>query len=67
MLTIIDEKEQRTAEIVEKDFLYAVFLMINCTGLENPKGYLYCVSTLLDRQAELNNIASDFSQRNSLI
>ena len=64
MLTILDEKEQRTADSVEMQYPDSIFLLINFTDIENPKGNLYCISRSLDSLNELNRIASDFAQKN---
>lgn len=48
MLKILDEKEERSEEEIERQYKGCMFILINYTDLQNPRGYLYCISTERD-------------------
>jgi|GEM_PF-2539962 len=45
MLQILDEKVERTEENIEQQYKGCMFIIINYTNLQSPKGNLYCIST----------------------
>ena len=53
MLKIIDEKEMRTEESIEQEYKGCMFIMINYTDLQNPRGYLYWVSNNSSKKGKL--------------
>ncbi|MBO4266578.1 MAG: hypothetical protein J5910_05245 [Lachnospiraceae bacterium] len=48
MLQILDEKVERTEESIEQQYKGCMFIIINYTDLQNPRGNLYCISTKRD-------------------
>ncbi len=62
MLKIIDEKEMRTEESIEQEYKGCMFIMINYTDLQNPRGYLYCISTARDSYHEICKKADELEQ-----
>ena len=64
MLNILDEKNIRTVDSIEKEYKNCNFIITYYTNLENPSGYLYCVSTSDDSYNEICKIANDFAKKN---
>lgn len=53
MLKILDEKEMRTEKSVADEYKGCMFILTNYTELQNPKGYLYCISTSRDSYRDI--------------
>ena len=64
MLHVLDEKVIRSAENIENEYRDCKYVLTNYTNLENPEGYLYCVSTSDDSFDEICRIANQFSKDN---
>ena len=62
MLSILDEKEQRTAESVEQQYAHCTYILTNYTDLENPKGNLYCVSTSNETYTDICRILDELGK-----
>ena len=50
MLKMLDEKVKRTPEDIEKEYKYCKYIIVlnDFDNLQDPEGYLYCVSTSQD-------------------
>ncbi|MBR0092391.1 MAG: hypothetical protein IJP92_11895 [Lachnospiraceae bacterium] len=57
MLQILDEKERRTTDSIENQYKDCKYILTNYTDLEEPEGYLYCVSSSDDSFTELFDVA----------
>ena len=64
MLNILDEKEIRTSESIENEYKHCKFILTDYSGLENPSGRLYCVSTSDESYREICRIANQFARQN---
>lgn len=65
MLKIIDDKELRSEESIEREYKGCMFIMINYTDIQEPKGYLYCVSTARDSYHEICRKADELEKKNT--
>lgn len=63
MLQVLDEKELRSADSIEEEYQDCKYLITNYTSLEDPSGYLYCVSTSNDSYHEICKIKNDFARK----
>ena len=64
MFQVLDERELRTMDSIEKEYADSKYVMTNYTNLENPEGYLYCVSTSEDSFDEICRVANQLSRDN---
>ncbi len=62
MLKILDEKKPRSPEDVEKEFKNCKYILINYGDIQNPKGFLYCVSQSNDSFDEICQTAYEITK-----
>ena len=62
LLKILNEKEKRTEEDVEKQYKGCMFILSHYTDLQNPQGYLYCISTARDSYHDICRKADELEQ-----
>ena len=53
MLQILDEKTARTPENIEKEYKNCKYIITDYGDLQNPNGFLYCVSSSSDSFDEI--------------
>ena len=63
MLKILDEKEMRTEQSVEQEYKGCMFILTNYTDLQDPKGYLYCISVDRDSYHEICRKAHELEKK----
>ena len=63
MLKILDEKEERSEEEIEKQYKGCMFILVNYIDLQNPRGYLYCISTERDSYHDICKKADELEMK----
>ncbi|MBQ6734328.1 MAG: hypothetical protein IJR00_05390 [Lachnospiraceae bacterium] len=63
MLQILDEKELRSADSIEDEYKNCKYILIGFNSVEDPTGYLYCVSTSDESYHDICSIKNDFARR----
>ena len=63
MLRVLDEKIARTPEDIENEYRNCKYVLVNYGDIQNPKGFLYCVSDSKDSFREICEIADDIADK----
>ena len=62
MLQILDEKEKRTEEDIEKQYKGCMYILTGFTDLQNPTGFLYCISAERNSYHDICKKADELEQ-----
>ena len=66
MLKILNEKVKKTPEDIEREYSNCKYILINYGDLQDPAGYLYCISesadTFDDISREIYNLTKKATQ-----
>ena len=62
MLQVLDEKIQRTPEDVEREYSNCKYILKDYGDIQNPNGFIYCVSDSNDTFDEICQMIYDLTK-----